>query len=213
MKLRKIGATLAAFGLTFSLVACGDDTEENGSADTTTSQAESQTAAPELPSAEQLNEILAVATNPDAPMEERRATVSGGETVEEELFHTLTHAQVESGAQFQVVPPVLPGYNSESILTTVNFTLPDAEPQEATDVEFVWEDGRWKLSQSWACTLVTNTVPPEQVPAMCVDQGAMPVEEAPAPAPEEGAPAPAPEEGAPAPAPAPEEAPAPAPAP
>ena len=193
MKLRKIGATLAAFGLTFTLAACGDSTEEGDNGETT-NQTESQEAAPELPSDEQLNEILAVATNPDAPMDERRATVSGGETVEEELFHTLTQAQVESGAHFQVVPPVLPGYNSESILTTVTFSLPDSEPQQATDVEFVWEDGRWKLSQSWACTLVTNTVPPEQLPQMCIDQGATPIEEdAPeeVPAPEED-PAPAP---------------------
>ena len=62
---------------------------------------------------------------------------------------------------------MLPGYTANSVLATVNFTRPDAESQLAEDVEFVYEDGKWKVSQSWACFLVSNTVAPEQIPAMC----------------------------------------------
>ena len=39
----------------------------------------------------------------------------------------------------------------------------------AENVEFIYQDETWKLSQSWACTLITNTVAPEQVPQMCLD--------------------------------------------
>lgn len=172
MKLRKIGATLAAAGLSISLVACGDngDTEGEGSPTATTSAAPTI----ETPTADELNAVLGTATNPQATPEERTNTVQGGADVDPALFDTLIASQEESGAQFQVVDPVLPGYTPESVLATVNFTLPDREPNVAENVEFIWEDGTWKLSQSWACTLVTNTVPPEQVPPMCQDPAATP---------------------------------------
>ena len=53
------------------------------------------------------------------------------------------------------------------VLAAVNFTQPDQGPSVAENVSFVHEEGTWKLSQSWACTLIRNTVTPEQVPAMC----------------------------------------------
>ncbi|MEZ2120951.1 hypothetical protein QWU43_01860 [Corynebacterium sp. CCM 9204] len=126
------------------------------------------------PTAEDLNAILATATNPDASVEEKIRTVQGGEQAPE-LFETMTRSKQESGADFQVVPPVLPGYTTDSVLATVNFTLPDRPSQVADNVEFVYEDGTWKLSQSWACTLITNTVPPEQVPPMCLEDGGAPL--------------------------------------
>ena len=89
----------------------------------------------------------------------------------------------------------LPGYTPEYVIAKVVFSVPDQEDQVAEDVEFVHEDGVWKLSQSWACMLVSNTVEPEQVPAMC--QGDAPAED-PAEGAPEGAPAEAPVEEAPA---------------
>ena len=49
--------------------------------------------------------------------------------------------------------------------------MPDREPQTADNVEFIHQDGQWKLSREWACVLVTNTVEPEQVPEMCLHDG------------------------------------------
>ena len=142
----------------------------------------------------QFNErVLQLSTDPNVPLEGKVSTVQGGETAPE-LFETMAASQAESGAQFQVVNPVLPGYTPDSVLASVNFTLPDQPAQPAENVEFIFENGEWKLSQSWACTLITNTVAPDQVPAMCQ-------EFAPAPAPAEEAPAEAPAD-APAPAPA-----------
>lgn len=188
MKLRTIGTTLAAVGLSLSLVACGDngDTEADPDNQGTTAE-ETSSSAPsvEVPSADELNTVLATATNPEATPEERVGTVQGGAEVDPALFDTLIASQEESGAQFQVVDPVLPGYTPESVLATVNFTLPEREPNVAENVEFIWEDEQWKLSQSWACTLVTNTVPPEQVPAMCQDPSMGEDAEAPAEAPAE----------------------------
>lgn len=163
----KIQLSLAAAAVALLTTGCGA-TEEAAPVMTST-----QTAAPTseavqvaLPTAEELNQILMLAADPEAPIEEKVRTVQGGETAPE-LFEVMTAAKIESGANFQVVQPILPGYTNESLLATVNVMLPDREAELAENVEFVFEDGTWKLSQSWACTLITNTVTPEQVPAMC----------------------------------------------
>lgn len=187
-KAQKFTAALAALGAAVTLAACSNGEGENGAADSTptTSGSSSAAEAPaaELPTAAELNAVLVRATDPNLPIEERVNTVQGGETAPE-LFDVMAQSQQESGANFQVVDPVLPGYSPNTALATVNFTAPDQQSQLAENVEFIYEDGTWKLSQSWACTLVTNTVPPEQVPEMCRTQA--PADEEPAPA--EGAPA------------------------
>ncbi|WP_018297066.1 hypothetical protein [Corynebacterium lubricantis] len=175
MNAKKISALIAAFGLSVSLVACSSDEGENGTTEETSASAAETTASssdapetetPDLPSAAELNDVLARATDSSLPMEDRVQTVQGGETAPE-LFDTMAMSQEESGANFQVVDPVLPGYAPNSVLTTVNFTQPDQATQLAENVEFIYEDGQWQLSQSWACTLITNTVEPDQVPEMC----------------------------------------------
>lgn len=192
-KLSKFVATAAAAAVALTLSACSSDDEGSNDAATTTEDsaavATSDAPAP-LPTAEELNGILAKATDPSVAVEEKVKTVQGGETAPE-LFEVMTASKAESGADFQVVQPILPGYSNDSVLATVNFTLPEQAPEPANNVEFVFEDGVWKLSRSWACTLITNTVTPEQVPAMCSEDTA-----APAPAAPEAPAAPAPE-GAP----------------
>lgn len=183
MKLSKITAATAVLAAGLSLVACGNGEEETDTGSSTTAASSSATAAaPELPSAADLNEVIAVASDPNLPTEQKVYTVQGGETAPE-LFETMALSKQESGADFQVVDPVLPGFTPDSVLATVNFSLPERDPQVAENVEFIYEEDTWKLSQSWACSLITNTVDPAQVPEMCLAQtpaeGA-PAEEAPA---------------------------------
>lgn len=171
MKLTKITAITAALGAALALTACGSDDGEGAAATTATTETSAETstaAAPALPTADELNAILARATDPNVPLEEKVNTVQGGEQAPE-LFDVMAASQAESGAQFQVVNPVLPGYTPDSVLASVNFILPENEAQPAENVEFIYEDDTWKLSQSWACTLITNTVAPEEVPQMCLD--------------------------------------------
>nr|WP_305137903.1 hypothetical protein [Corynebacterium aurimucosum] len=113
-----------------------------------------------------------------------------------ELFDVMSQSQAESGATFEVVAPVIPGLVPDSALATVHINTPDGQQQTADQVEFINEGGTWKLSKTWACVLVTNIVPPEEVPEMCADsvpEGAGTEEgaEAPADAPAEGAETPA----------------------
>jgi len=165
---RKFAALAAAFGAAVSLAACSNDETETETKTATETSTASEQAAPvaEKPTAAQLNEVLARATNSQLPMEERVKTVQGGENARE-LFDVMTQAKQESGADFQVVEPILPGYTPNEVLAAVNFTQPNQGPSVAENVSFIFEDNTWKLSQSWACTLITNTVTPDQVPAMC----------------------------------------------
>ena len=99
---------------------------------------------------------------------------------------------------------------SPGALATATLTLPEQDPITVDNAEFVKQDGEWKISRAWACTLVGQVAEggEENLPVFC---GGDP---APAPAPEEvPAENPAPVEEAPAPAPAPEPAPEAAPAP
>ncbi|MFP7364479.1 hypothetical protein SFC07_01660 [Corynebacterium callunae] len=182
MKLFKVTAATLGVAAALTLGACSSS-EDTGTEATSaaSSSEESTSAAAAYPTADELNAILAVATDPNAPIEEKVKTVQGSENAPE-LFETMTQAKVESGAQFQVVGSVLPGYDPTSeVLTTVMFQLPDRPEQEAEGVEFVNTNGSWQLSQDWACILITNTVAPEQVPAMCVGTATdAPVAEVPA---------------------------------
>ncbi|MBP3087945.1 hypothetical protein EML15_02075 [Corynebacterium sp. sy017] len=192
-------ATIAA-SMALTLGACAQDNDK--ATNTKTSEKSDSSAAgsavvPEqMPTVEQLNAILATATDPAATIEQKTATVQGGETAPE-LFDTMARLKEESGANFQVVDPILPNAEPNSVLTTLSLTYPDQEPQTVENVIFVYEDGVWKISQDWACTLISVSLGDAQLPPMCVDHVAPAAPEAAAPeAPVSDAPAaeaPAPE--------------------
>ncbi|WP_308607362.1 hypothetical protein [uncultured Corynebacterium sp.] len=205
MKSFKLSAAVLALGAATALSACSSS--EDGAAENSTAAkpsgetSASQVVSTEMPSVEELNEILAKAADPNLPQEEKVQLVQGSETAPE-LFDVMSQSQAESGATFEVVAPVIPGLVPDSALATVHINTPDGQQQTADQVEFINEGGTWKLSQTWACVLVTNIVPPEEVPEMCADsvpEGAGTEEgagmedgaEAPADAPAEGAEAPA----------------------
>ncbi len=199
MKSFKLSAAVLALGAATALSACSssdDGAAENSTAAKPSGETSaSQVVSTEMPSVEELNEILAKAADPNLPQEEKVQLVQGSETAPE-LFDVMSQSQAESGATFEVVAPVIPGLVPDSALATVHINTPDGQQQTADQVEFINEGGTWKLSKTWACVLVTNIVPPEEVPEMCADsvpEGAGTEEgaEAPADAPAEGAEAPA----------------------
>lgn len=197
---RSLTAMLIAGATALSLAACGDN--GNGEEETTETTATTTSEIAAIPTAMELNDVLARATDPNLPPEEKALTVEDGEEATE-LFDVMTRSKQESGAALEVVEPVLPGYAPDSVLAGVNFILPEQQPQLIEGVEFVNVDGQWKLSQTWACELVKN-VAPDQVPPMCLPEGVEP----PPPAPEGDPAAPDAPPAEPAP-PAPEAPPAP----
>lgn len=171
------------------LVACGSEDAAQAPTVSSTEQAPTtQAQQVPLPTAEDLNAVLATAIDPNAPIEAKIATVQNGDQAPE-LFGVMTASKIESGADFQVVQPILPGYTDNSVLATVILILPEREAQPSENVEFVYENGTWKLSQSWACTLISNTVEAEQIPAMCLESDFVPGPESETPAAAESTPA------------------------
>ena len=172
MKSIKLSAAILALGASVSLAACSSSDEDaansSSAAKPTGETSASQVVSTEMPSVEQLNEILAKASDPNVPQEEKVQLVQGSETAPE-LFDVMSQSQAESGATFEVVAPVIPGLVPDSALATVHINTPDGQQQTADQVEFINDGGTWKLSQTWACVLVTNIVPPEEVPEMCAD--------------------------------------------
>ncbi|AZA11756.1 hypothetical protein [Corynebacterium gerontici] len=193
MKIAKTFAVSAAVSMALTLAACSND--DNKAAETSSSSASSSSQADAqapMPTAADLNAIVAIVTDPNAPIEEKQQTLQG-EDVDPVLFDQLVRSKQESGAEIVVVDPVLPGYTPNSVFATVNVNLPESDPQVADDVEFVYEDGRWKLTRRWACTLLKFSVPQEQMPQMCLAEAAPPVNppaDAAQPAPEGEQPAP-----------------------
>ncbi|MCZ9290032.1 hypothetical protein [Corynebacterium evansiae] len=162
-----VSAVLAA-GLTLSACGNDDDSSDKSSSSSATTAAESSEASEDqTPTAEELSGVLNRAVDPEIPTEEKVDTVVNGDQAPE-LFDALTKSRTESGATLEVVDPVLPSLTPGNVNATVNLTVPDQEPHVVSDVEFVSEDGKWKLDQGWACTLVENVLP-DQVPPMCKD--------------------------------------------
>lgn len=180
--LKRPRALAAVIALTagLSVTACSSDDSDDGSSDTTAAQTTETTP---LPDAQELGDILARAVDPGVPAEEKADTVENGEEAVD-LFDVMIQSQQESGATFEVVDPILPGNTPQEVMATMNLIQPDAEPVRMDGVKFVNDNGQWKLSQEWACTLVSN-VAPDQVPDSCAPF----LEEAPDPAAEQDAPA------------------------
>ena len=207
---RRTRTIAAALAVSAALVvtACSSDEEEDAPTSSATSAPATTQAQDALPTAAELGDLLDRALDPALPVEEKAGTVQDGAEAGE-LFDQMTRAAQDSGATFAVVDPVLPGDTPEIALATATLTLPEQDPITVDNAEFVKQDGEWKISRAWACTLVGQVAEggEENLPVFC---GGDP---APAPAPEEAPaenPAPVEEAPAPAPAPAPEAAPAPA---
>ena len=202
---RTIAAALAV-SAALVVTACSSDGDEDAPASSATSAPTTTQAQAPLPTAAELGDLLNRALDPALPVEEKAGTVQDGAEAGE-LFDQMTRAAQDSGATFAVVDPVLPGDTPEIALATATLTLPEQDPITVDNAEFVKQDGEWKISRAWACTLVGQVSEggEEGLPVFCGGDPAPAPEEAPAenPAPVEEAPAPAP-------APAPEAAPAPA---
>ncbi|AEI09164.1 putative secreted protein [Corynebacterium resistens DSM 45100] len=162
---KKALAVALSLATTLTMTACGGDKDSEKS--TSSSTAASSSAAPkqQTPTAAELTQVLNRAVDPNLPTEQKTDTVVGGEKAPQ-LFTALTKSREESKAQLKVVDPVLPSLTPGNVNATVTLTLPQQQPNNISNVEFVNEGGKWKLDQKWACTLVENVLP-DQVPPMC----------------------------------------------
>lgn len=186
MMMKKALAISMALCAGLSLAACGSDKDDKSAKKTSSTSSAAKQQGPMLPTAADLAAIMNRAVDPNVPTEAKVDTVVGGESAPQ-LFDALTRLRADTGAQLQVVEPVLPGIIPTQANATMTLTTPPDEPIVINDVQFNYDNGKWKLDQKWACTLVQNVLP-DQVPEMCMQFA----DEVPPPAPDMP-PAPAPD--------------------
>ncbi|MDN6284066.1 MAG: hypothetical protein L0J64_14350, partial [Corynebacterium sp.] len=159
-------AVAVAVSTGLALASCSSDEGDAAATSSATTTAEETTEAQDvLPDSAALAEILDRAVDPEVPTEQKADTVEDGHEAAE-LFEVMTRAKQESGAEIEVIDPVLPGETPEIATASVRMTLPDQEQDFQDSVEFVKQDEQWKLSRAAACGLVEK-VAADQVPPVC----------------------------------------------
>jgi hypothetical protein len=161
LKLRKFvtaGIALCAF---VSIAACSDD---GGSDDPTTTTTASSTDAggdstnvtdpKKPPNAATLNALLETALDPNVPNSEKTELVEGSDA-DPALFDKLVEGkQANPEVTYEIVAPVRPaGTNQAKANVKINF--PD-QPQTQVEALITYVDGRWKLSKTTVCLLLSG---------------------------------------------------------
>ncbi|WP_433605034.1 hypothetical protein [Prescottella agglutinans] len=149
LKLRKMTIAGVAIAAALTMSACSDD---GGSTERTTVQQTTTTAtAPTLapPTAEELNAALAKAFDESVPLDQKVQLVQGAEA-DPELINQVVKAAKDNGATIQVVDVTPTG--DDTVTAGVTLTI-NGQANPGT-VEFVAENGAWKMSKTYACNLV-----------------------------------------------------------
>ncbi|MEU7220547.1 hypothetical protein [Nocardia iowensis] len=154
MKLRKTGrmaiaglAVVAALGLT----ACGsEDKKDPPTPSRTTTSATAAPGVPAAPTVPELNQLLQKALDPAVPSAEKLDLVQGIDS-DPDLPNRLATAYQQANAKAEVVDVTAFG---DSVSARAKFVIGDQE--NMIDVPFVAEGGKWKVQKSWACQALTT---------------------------------------------------------
>ncbi|QCQ91484.1 hypothetical protein E7742_09705 [Rhodococcus sp. SGAir0479] len=155
MKLRKMTIAGVAIAAALTMSACSDDSNDDGGR-TTVTQAPTTTAAegangtaPAPPTAADLNAALAKAFDDSVPLDQKVQLVQGAEA-DPELINQVTAAAKQNNATIEVQDVTPTG--DDTVTAGVNLII-NGQANPAT-VDFVAEDGVWKMSKTYACQLV-----------------------------------------------------------
>jgi len=150
LKFRKMTIAGVAIAAALTMSACSDDsssTERTTVQQTTTSVAAEPTVAP--PTVDELNAALAKAFDESVPLDQKVALVQGAEA-DPELINQVVKAAKDAGATITVVDVTPTG--DDTVTAGVNLVI-NGQTNPGT-VEFVAENGVWKMSKTYACNLV-----------------------------------------------------------
>ncbi|WFR74590.1 hypothetical protein P9209_15450 [Prescottella defluvii] len=151
LKLRKMTIAGVAIAAALTMSACSNDsssTERTTAQQTTaTTAAAEPTLAP--PTADQLNADLTKAFDESVPLDQKVALVQGAQA-DPELINQVIKAAKDNGATIRVVDVTPTG--ADTVTAGVTMTI-NGQDNPAT-VDFVAENGIWKMSNSYACGLV-----------------------------------------------------------
>lgn len=150
--LRKTLVAGVAVAAALTLGACSSDggTEAAPTTTKTTTAAPATVDTPPVPTAAELNAMLAKGLDPATPVEEKVTLVQDGQA-DPGLFDQVAAAAKQNNATVTIVDPILD--NGDGTLTaTVNLDIGgQVNPGTAT---FVVENGKWVLSKEYACNMI-----------------------------------------------------------
>ncbi|MGL4306936.1 MAG: hypothetical protein ACRCSF_12390 [Mycobacteriaceae bacterium] len=149
MNLRKSVIAGVALIAALSISACGDEGKKSDSTSSKTTSVMVSTEAAPTPTAEQLNAYLVKALDPAVPAAEKTVLVQGSEA-DPALFDQLIAGTQNNKVTAKVIDPVL--VDGTTATAAIELTL-DGQLNQA-NAEFVYENGTWKLSNVWACSLL-----------------------------------------------------------
>ncbi|KAA0917277.1 hypothetical protein [Dietzia sp. ANT_WB102] len=161
MSLRRTIAavSLSAFALG-GLAACGGD--DNGGRETAPAPTTTSSQATAIPTAEELTQLLARASDPAVPVEEKVNLVEGGAEAPE-IFDQIAALKAEQGADVTITGAAegdIPG----TLIANAVISQPGQEDINV-QAQFINQGGQWQLQKAFACALITNAG--LQPPATC----------------------------------------------
>lgn len=151
MSLRRTIAavSLSAFALG-GLAACGGDDKDGrdtAPAPTTSVQAVA------IPTAEELSALLAQASDPAVPVEQKVYLVEGGAEAPE-IFDQIAALKAQQGADV-IITGVAEGDIPGTLIANAVIVQPGQEDINV-QAQFIRQGDNWMLQKSFACALITN---------------------------------------------------------
>ncbi|MDV2475257.1 hypothetical protein F8M49_07150 [Rhodococcus zopfii] len=153
MKLRKITVATVALAAALTMSACssdeGDSTTTTAKTTTATTTTTEAAAYPPVPTVEDLNAMLAEAFDETVPADQKTNLVEGA-AADPALIDQVAAAAKQAGAQVTV----LDVNDNENGTATAGIETKIGDQVATGTVDFVAEDGVWKLSKNSACGIV-----------------------------------------------------------
>lgn len=154
MKLRKITVATVALAAALTMSACSSDDDSSSTAatattTTTTTTTEAAAQYPPVPTVEELQAMLDTAFDETVPADQKANLVQGAEA-DPELINQVADAAKQANATITI----LDINDNENGTVTAGIETAMGDQVSTGTVNFVAEDGVWKLSKDNACGIV-----------------------------------------------------------
>jgi hypothetical protein len=152
LKLRKITVATVALAAALTMSACSSDEGDSTTTTAKTTTTTTTTAAaayPPVPTVQGLNDMLAQAFDETVPADQKTNLVEGA-AADPALIDQVAAAAKQAGAQVTV----LDVNDNENGTATAGIETKIGDQVATGTVDFVAEDGVWKLSKNSACGIV-----------------------------------------------------------
>jgi len=163
MTARRIGAALIAVTAAVSLTACTTSVPPEVQASRSAAMSSLKRPAVPEPTLKQLQGLLDRALDPKVPVDEKLDTVQGAEK-SPELYEKITQAKQESKATITLSGQIIP-VDPTTRTVHVEMAIP-GQPAQGSEVKFVYDKKKWKVSKSYVCNTISLLMP-DSVPTVC----------------------------------------------